>query len=78
HKYEDSGLTIYPGHGSSADIALFDTVLRYIEDFEKTMENSTKTEEAMDKMKELYPTWEQSGFLLMHSVQYHMGLKEEE
>ena len=31
---------------------------------------------SLQKMKELYPNWEQSEFLLMHSVNYHMGLKE--
>ena len=29
-------------------------------------------------MKSLYPNWEQSDFLLMHSVDYHMNLKEAE
>lgn len=75
-KYTDINLTVYPGHGNSADLELFNKVLGYIEAFEKTIEHSITREEASDKMRSLYPTWEQSEFLLMHSVDYHMGLKE--
>lgn len=75
-KYSDKKLTIYPGHGESSDATLFDTVLQYIDDFEKVIEKSITKEEAENKMKKLYPDWEQADFLLMHSVDYHMGLKE--
>ena len=77
-QHTDTQLTVYPGHGNSSDIALFDTVLNYIEDFEQTIESSKTKQEAMNKMKTLYPAWEQSDFLLQHSVDYHMGLKEAE
>lgn len=74
-QYTDKSLTIYPGHGSSADIALFDTVLQYIEDFEGTLEIATVKEEVENRMKQLYPNWEQADFLLTHSADYHMSLK---
>ncbi|MEM9548392.1 MAG: MBL fold metallo-hydrolase [Bacteroidota bacterium] len=75
-KFTNSTLTVYPGHGNSSDTTLFDTVLQYIEDFEKTLKGSASKEEAIHIMKSLYPTWEQPDFLLMHSVDYHMGLKD--
>lgn len=75
-KFTDKNLTIYPGHGNSLDTTLFNTVLQYIEDFEKTIESSITKEEAKTKMVKLYPTWEQADFLLTLSVDYHMGLKE--
>ncbi len=75
-QYTDSNLKVYPGHGDSSDITLFDTVLQYIEDFERTIKVSATKDEAMSTMKSLYPGWEQADFLLMHSVDYHMGLKD--
>ncbi|MEM6894631.1 MAG: MBL fold metallo-hydrolase [Bacteroidota bacterium] len=75
-KFTDKNLTIYPGHGNGLDTTLFNTVLQYIEDFEKTIESSITKEEAKTKMVKLYPTWEQADFLLTHSVDYHMSLKE--
>lgn len=75
-KYTDPNLTVYPGHGNSSNSELFNTVLKYLEDFEKTIENSTTREEASDKMKALYPDWKQADFLLTHSIDYHIDLKE--
>ena len=74
-QYTNKNLIVYPGHGNSAAITLFDTVLQYIEDFQKTIAIATTKEEAESNMKKLYPDWEQSDFLLMHSVDYHMNLK---
>jgi glyoxylase-like metal-dependent hydrolase (beta-lactamase superfamily II) len=75
-QYGNTTTTIYPGHGNSSDSKLFDVVLKYISDFESTIQNSVSKEEANTKMKELYPDWEQSDFLLLYSVDYHMGMKE--
>ncbi|MEI9955616.1 MAG: MBL fold metallo-hydrolase [Ferruginibacter sp.] len=60
--------TIYPGHGLTTDISLFDKVKQYIEDFEITVANSKTRAEAMDKMKVLYPNHLQADFLLFNSV----------
>ncbi|MEM8899734.1 MAG: MBL fold metallo-hydrolase [Bacteroidota bacterium] len=76
-KYDGTGVLLYPGHGSSSDTSLFDLVLEYLENFESTIQTSTSKGEAMERMKALYPSWEQSDFLLLYSVDYHMGLKEE-
>lgn len=75
-QYTDTKLKVYPGHGNSSDISLFDTVLQYIQDFEQTIKVSATKDEAMSTMKSLYPSWEQADFLLMHSVDYHMDLKD--
>ncbi|WP_298514940.1 MBL fold metallo-hydrolase [uncultured Kordia sp.] len=75
-KYNNTETIIYPGHGSSSDAKLFDVVLKYISDFESTINKSESKDEAIHIMKELYPSWEQSDFLLLFSVDYHMSLKE--
>ena len=59
---------VYPGHGKPSDISLFAEVKKYIEDFENTIANSTSRAEAMEKMKALYPRFEQADFLLWNSV----------
>lgn len=76
-KYGGTNTRIYPGHGPDSDSQLFDLVLGYLENFEATIKTSDTKEEAKDKMKALYPSWEQSDFLLLYSVEYHMGLKKE-
>jgi glyoxylase-like metal-dependent hydrolase (beta-lactamase superfamily II) len=60
--------TIYPGHGKSADISLFDEVKRYIEDFEDTIAKSKTRAEAMETMQSLYPKHQQAEFLLFSSI----------
>ncbi|MEM6525514.1 MAG: MBL fold metallo-hydrolase [Bacteroidota bacterium] len=75
-RYQNTSLKIYPGHGESTDVKIFDVVLKYISDFETTIENAKSKKEAVAKMKALYPDWEQSDFLLAYSVDYHMDLKE--
>lgn len=74
-KYGDSDIIIYPGHGDKADAKIFDTLIKYIDDFNVTIAASNTEEEAMDKMKDLYPTYKEADFLLLNSVKYHMSLK---
>ena len=74
-KYGDSDITIYPGHGDKTDVKIFDTLIKYIDDFNATIAESKTEEEAMEKMKALYPTYKEADFLLLNSVKYHMGLK---
>ena len=78
NKYEGTGITIYPGHGTSSTTQLFDVVLTYLSDFESTVRNAATAADAMAKMKARYPEWEQSDFLLTNSVDYHMSLKASE
>lgn len=59
---------IYPGHGAPTDISLFEEVKKYIENFEKTIDNSQSRVQAMEKMKSLYPDYLQADFLLLNSV----------
>lgn len=75
-QYGNTTTTIYPGHGDNSDSKLFDVVLKYISDFESTIQNSESKEEANTKMKKLYPDWKQEDFLLLFSVDYHMEMKE--
>jgi len=75
-KYENTGITIYPGHGDKSTTKLFDIVLKYISDFESTIATSTTKEQAIEKMKELYPKWKQEDFLLPLSADYQMSLKD--
>lgn len=75
-QYTDESLTVYPGHGESSNISLFDTVLKYISDFEQIIKDSETREHAIRSMRDKYPNWEQSDFLLMYSVENHMNLKE--
>lgn len=77
-QYQGTDITVYPGHGSSSDTSLFDTVLNYIADFKDTIAEANTAEEAMSRMQALYPTWEQADFLLAFSVDYHLSLKAAE
>ena len=75
-KYTAADLKVYPGHGNSSGIALFDEVLNYLTAFEDTIARSTSKEEAFAAMQSLYPDWQQADFLLQFSLDHHMSLKE--
>jgi len=64
----DKNPVVYPGHGKPATMEVFDTVKKYIEDFEATVATAASRAEAMDKMKALYPEHTQADFLLLYSV----------
>ncbi len=74
-KYHDSNIIIYPGHGDKTDVKIFNTLIEYIDNFNKIIKESNTEEEAMKKMESLYPTYKEADFLLLNSVKYHMGLK---
>jgi glyoxylase-like metal-dependent hydrolase (beta-lactamase superfamily II) len=59
---------IYPGHGAATDITLFDKVKKYIESFEETIGIAGSRDEAMERMKGLYPHYREADFLLLNSV----------
>ncbi len=71
-KFAKSNPVIYPGHGEKSNVKLFDVVEKYIEDFEKVTSIAKTKKEAMTKMQETYPTWEQADFLLFYSVDFHV------
>ncbi len=73
--YSNISVTIYPGHGEKATPVLFDEVLTYLNAFEKAVHESNSKEAIIEKMKNLYPTWEQADFLLLYSADYHFSLK---
>ncbi|UWQ89647.1 MBL fold metallo-hydrolase [Rhodobacteraceae bacterium M382] len=67
-KYSAGDLKIYPGHGPQTDVSLFGKVHKYLEDFQATVAAASSREEAMDKMKALYPDHKEADFLLLNSV----------
>lgn len=75
-QYGGSNLTIYPGHGDKSTPELFDTVLKYLSDFQSTIATSKSKEEAINVMKKIYPNWKEDDFLLLYSADHHMRLKE--
>lgn len=71
-KYSASNPKVYPGHGKQADITLFDILVAYIDDFNHITSTSKSKDEAMRKMKALYPDYKEADFLLKYSVDNHM------
>jgi len=71
-KYNMINPKVYPGHGKPADISLFNTLITYIDDFNHITSTSKSKEEAMKKMKALYPDYKEADFLLKYSVDNHM------
>jgi glyoxylase-like metal-dependent hydrolase (beta-lactamase superfamily II) len=71
-KYSASNPKVYPGHGMPADITLFDILVTYIDDFNHITSTSKSKDEAMRKMKALYPDYKEADFLLKYSVDNHM------
>ncbi len=63
---------VYPGHGDPADMTLFDTMIRYIDDFTRVTSEAKSREEAMQKMMALYPDYGQADFFLKYSVENHV------
>ena len=61
---------IYPGHGESSDPTLVDADIQYLHDFNLSTENSKSAEEAITKMKKLYPDFKMDGFLTIAAKQF--------
>jgi glyoxylase-like metal-dependent hydrolase (beta-lactamase superfamily II) len=62
---------VLPGHGAPADARLFDTMRGYLEDFVAAVSSEGSNAAALERMKRLYPGFEQEGFLLAQSVAFH-------
>lgn len=54
---------IYPGHGQMSDLSIIDKNVRYINDFKAAIETNSTEEEAISKMKRLYPNYAMERFL---------------
>jgi len=70
--YGDRNPTVYPGHGDPTDMRVFRNMIEYIENFQRITVNATSKEEAMEKMKKLYPDYKEAGFLLKNSIDFHV------
>lgn len=66
--------TIYPGHGNPTDVSIFDMDKKYMDDLLNTIQTSKTEDEAKQKMMQLYPDWDNTEFLLMHSIKNQMEL----
>jgi glyoxylase-like metal-dependent hydrolase (beta-lactamase superfamily II) len=65
--------TVYPGHGDPTDMSLFDTTIRYIDDFVRITSAAKSRDEAMRTMEALYPDYQQADFFLKYSVENHVN-----
>lgn len=63
---------VYPGHGDETDMTLFDAMIGYIDDYTRVTSQAKSREEAMQKMKALYPDYAQADFFLKYSVENHV------
>lgn len=64
--------TVYPGHGDPTDMTLFDTMVRYIDDYTRIVAHAPSREAALEEMKTLYPDYAQADFFLKYSVANHV------
>ena len=66
------GWSFYCGHGESGDERLVSNMKDYLETFVEVTSAAKTRQEAIDKMKELFPGFAQEDFLLLHSVNFHV------
>jgi glyoxylase-like metal-dependent hydrolase (beta-lactamase superfamily II) len=70
-RFSDPEIRVLPGHGAPSDARLFDTMRVYLEDFVAAVSSEGSNAAALERMKRLYPEFEQEGFLLAQSVAFH-------
>ncbi len=63
---------VYPGHGEPTDMTLFDTMVRYMDDFTRITAAAKSRDEAMRAMMALYPDYKEANFFLKYSVDNHV------
>jgi glyoxylase-like metal-dependent hydrolase (beta-lactamase superfamily II) len=63
---------VYPGHGDPTDMALFDRMIRYIDDFLRVTSRARSREDAMQEMESLYPGYGEADFFLKYSIENHV------
>jgi glyoxylase-like metal-dependent hydrolase (beta-lactamase superfamily II) len=71
-RYAGRNPTVYPGHGDVTDMAMFDRVIGYIDDYTRITLAAKTRQEAMDRMTELYPDWGEADFFLKYSLENHV------
>ena len=64
--------TVYPGHGAVTDMSMFDTVMRYLDDYTRITLGAKTRAEAMAQMTTLYPEWGEADFFLKYSLENHV------
>ena len=68
----DNSWTFYAGHGGNGDTTLITSLQDYLRKFLEVTSSATTKQEAIDKMKKLFPCFGQEDFLLVHSVDFHV------
>jgi glyoxylase-like metal-dependent hydrolase (beta-lactamase superfamily II) len=71
-RYAKRNPTVYPGHGDPTDMSLFDSMVRYIDDYTRVVAHAESREAAMREMQRLYPDYAQADFFLKYSVANHI------
>jgi len=71
-EYAARNPTVYPGHGEVTDMSMFDTVMRYIDDYTRITLAAKTRSEAMQQMTALYPGWGEADFFLKYSLENHV------
>lgn len=71
-KYAALNPKVYPGHGEPTDMTMFDTMVRYIDDFLRITAGAKSRDEAMQAMTTLYPGYKEADFFLKYSVDNHV------
>ena len=72
-KTRDGDWTFYCGHGSEGKKELTSNMKEYLQTFLKVTSAALRREDALGRMKELFPGFAQDDFLLVHSVNFHVG-----
>jgi glyoxylase-like metal-dependent hydrolase (beta-lactamase superfamily II) len=70
-RFSDPDIRVLPGHGAPSDARLFDAMRSYLEDFVAAVSSEASDAAALERMKRLYPSFAQEGFLLAQSVAFH-------
>ncbi len=63
---------VYPGHGPPADMRLFDTMTRYIDEYIRIVTTARSRDDAMRRMVAAYPQYREADFFLKYSVMNHV------
>jgi glyoxylase-like metal-dependent hydrolase (beta-lactamase superfamily II) len=69
--HTDPATRVLPGHGDPSDPGLFDVMRVYLDDFTSAVDGEPSDAAALERMKRLYPGFEQEGFLLSQSIAFH-------
>jgi hypothetical protein len=67
-QYAPLKVEIYPGHGQPTNALVFDADIKYINDLLMTVKSFKTQEEAIAAMKDKYPNWKGSDFILEQSI----------